>query len=67
MKTVIASAAVLVATAASAFAAGNPDFDRFGVDAGELTQAEQLAVKNAIHGSGTDSEIAALVNSIVKG
>ena len=65
MKTLIASAAILVATAATAFASANPDFARFGVDADQLSDTQIRAVSAAIHGSGTDSEISALVKSIV--
>ncbi|MGX9356456.1 hypothetical protein ACS3SW_15215 [Roseobacteraceae bacterium S113] len=65
MKTLIAaSALVLTAGIASASTA---DFDRFGVDVDTLTAGERAAVTNAIHGPGSDSEIAALVNSLIKG
>ena len=66
MKTLIAATA-LVLTAGIASASTAYDFDRFGVDAGALTNAEVLTIQQAINGGNTDSEVKALVQSIVNG
>ena len=65
MKTVI-TAAALVLTAGIASATTASDFDRFGVDAGSLTNSERLLVENAIASDATHSEVQSLINSIKK-
>ena len=67
MKTVLVSAAILVATAASAFALSTPDVDRFGVnvEASALTPAQATAIEQAVHSGNSNGEIKALIKSIV--